>query len=57
LQHVKTQMPYALTVGLVAVIFTTLSALFSIPWLLNYLIGIALLYLVVSLLGKKVTAD
>jgi Na+/H+ antiporter NhaC len=57
LQHVKTQMPYALTVGLVAVIFTTLSALFSVPWLLNYLIGIALLYLVVSLLGKKVTAD
>ncbi|MCZ4409204.1 hypothetical protein O3Q51_10305 [Cryomorphaceae bacterium 1068] len=57
LQHVKTQMPYALTVGLVAVLFTTLSALVSIPWLLNYIIGMGLLYLVVSLLGKKVTAD
>ncbi len=57
LQHVKTQMPYALTVGLVAVLFTTFSALVSIPWLLNYIIGFGLLYLVISLLGKKVAAD
>ena len=57
LQHVKTQMPYALTVGFVAVIFTTLSPLLSLPWLLNYLIGFGLLYLIVSLLGKKVTTD
>jgi len=57
LQHVKTQMPYALTVGFVAVIFTTLAPLLALPWLLNYLIGFGLLYLVISLLGKKVTAD
>jgi Na+/H+ antiporter NhaC len=57
LQHVKTQMPYALTVGFVAVIFTTLSALLSLPWLLNYLVGFGLLYLIISLLGKKVTTD
>lgn len=57
LDHVKTQMPYALTVGFVAVLFTTLSALFSLPWVLNYLVGIGLLYLLVSLLGKKVTAE
>lgn len=54
LQHVKTQMPYALTVGFVAVLFTTLSALFSLPWFLNYLVGIGLLYLIVSFFGKKV---
>jgi len=57
LQHVKTQMPYALTVGFVSVIFTTLAPLLALPWLLNYLIGFGLLYLVISLLGKKVTAD
>ncbi|HKL40590.1 MAG TPA: Na+/H+ antiporter NhaC family protein [Cryomorphaceae bacterium] len=57
LQHVKTQMPYALTVGLVAITFTTLSAVFDIPWLLNYLIGGVLLFFVVSFLGKKVSTD
>jgi len=57
IQHVKTQLPYALTVGAVAILFTSLSALLPIPWLLNYLIGIVLLYFVVSLFGKKVTVD
>ncbi|HKK39812.1 MAG TPA: Na+/H+ antiporter NhaC family protein [Cryomorphaceae bacterium] len=57
LQHVKTQMPYALTVGLVAVTFTTLSAVLAIPWLLNFLIGGVILFFIVSLLGKKVSQN
>ncbi|MCH2213994.1 MAG: Na+/H+ antiporter NhaC family protein [Flavobacteriales bacterium] len=57
LQHVKTQLPYALTVGLVAVLFTTLSAVVALPWVVNYLLGFGLLYLVISFLGKKVPSN
>lgn len=56
IEHVRTQLPYAITVGLVAIVFTTLSASLPMPWLLNYLIGIVLLYFIVSLFGKKVSA-
>jgi len=57
IQHVRTQLPYALTVGVVALLFTLVSALFDSPWYINFPVGIAVLYFVVSLLGKKVEAE
>jgi Na+/H+ antiporter NhaC len=57
IQHVRTQLPYALTVGLVALAFTLLSATLRSPWYLNYVLGIAALYLIVSLVGKKVVVE
>ena len=54
IDHVRTQMPYALTVGLVAVVFgSLLSALGLSPWI-SLLAGIGILILIVEFIGKKV---
>lgn len=52
--HVRTQLPYALTAGAVAIAFTTLSAVASVPWYLNFPLGIALLIGIVRVLGRRV---
>jgi Na+/H+ antiporter NhaC len=54
IQHVRTQLPYALTVGGVAILFTTISALFSPPWILSFLVGLGVLFLIVNFIGKPV---
>ena len=49
--HIKTQLPYALTVaGISFLLF--LFALAGLHWALNYLLGIALIFLIVKYLGK-----
>lgn len=53
IDHVKTQMPYALTVGLIAVLFGTLPAAFGLsPWICLP-IGIVVLYLIIKYFGKE----
>lgn len=54
IEHVRTQMPYALTVGFVAVVFGTIPAAYGIvsSWLLM-LFAIAVLYLFIRFVGKK----
>lgn len=52
-QHVRTQLPYALAVGSVALALTIFSSLIQIHGLAFILIGAALLYLVVKLFGKR----
>ena len=54
IEHVRTQMPYALTVGAVALCFTLLGALLEMPWYLDFPLGILLLYLILRFFGKKV---
>ncbi|HEY8400040.1 MAG TPA: Na+/H+ antiporter NhaC family protein [Cytophagaceae bacterium] len=51
--HVRTQLPYALTVATVS-FFITLLSLTGLPWLLNYLIGIVIIFLIVHYRGKRV---
>ena len=52
--HVKTQMPYALTVGAVAVIFGTIpGALGASPWI-TFPIGVIILWIIVYFIGEKV---
>ena len=51
--HVRTQMPYALTVGSVALVLTTLGALGVSPWVL-FPVGVGSLYLVIRIWGKRV---
>lgn len=54
IEHVRTQMPYALTVGLVSLLVGTIPAAYGFvsPWWLMLLAGIVL-YLLVILFGKK----
>jgi Na+/H+ antiporter NhaC len=50
--HVRTQMPYALLVGAVAILAGTLPAGFGMPWWLGIAIGSATLWVLLRLLGR-----
>ena len=54
LQHVKTQMPYALTVGGVAMLLGVLPTALGLPSWVAFLMAFVVLGLVVRLVGKKV---
>ena len=54
LQHVSTQMPYALTVGGVALLIGVLPTALGLPSWAAFLLGFAVLGLVVRFMGKKV---
>ncbi len=57
IEHVRTQLPYALTVGAVSIIAATLSAILGGSWLICTIIlfaGIIALYFVIRTVGKKV---
>ena len=50
--HVKTQLPYALTVGAVALFIGTLPSAYGIPTWILFLVGAIVLYFIVSYFGK-----
>lgn len=54
IDHVKTQLPYALTVALVSNLVCTNLSDWGVPWYLIYPIGIALLWGIIRVLGKPV---
>lgn len=54
IDHVRTQLPYALTIGAVALTLGTLPAAFGIPPWILFAIGILVLYFIVRLFGKSV---
>ncbi len=54
MQHVATQMPYALTVGAVALLVGVLPTALGLPSWAAFLMGIGVLGLVVRLVGKRV---
>ncbi len=54
LQHVSTQMPYALTVGGVALLIGVLPTALGLPSWVAFLMGFVALGLIVKLVGKKV---
>ena len=53
IQHVRTQMPYALTVGVVAMLVGVLPSALGLPSWLAFLLAFGVLWLVVRLVGKK----
>jgi len=54
--HVRTQLPYAATVGVVAVLLGTLPAGFGMPWWLGMVMGAAALYCIARFVGQPVDA-
>jgi Na+/H+ antiporter NhaC len=54
IDHVNTQLPYALFVGAVAVFLGTLPAGFGVPWWLCLILGIGALLLVLFFVGKPI---
>jgi Na+/H+ antiporter NhaC len=55
IDHVRTQLPYALTVGSVAILSGVLPAAFGVPSYILFPTGIVLMILIVKFTGKRVT--
>ncbi|MEL6820348.1 MAG: Na+/H+ antiporter NhaC family protein [Calditrichota bacterium] len=54
MDHVRTQMPYAVTTGSIALFLGTLPAGFGMPWYILLLISLVLLLIIVRTYGKVV---
>ena len=53
MSHVRTQMPYALLVGAVAILAGTLPAGFGMPWWLGIALGAAVLWILLRSFGRS----
>ncbi|MCD6113450.1 MAG: Na+/H+ antiporter NhaC family protein [Bacteroidales bacterium] len=54
IQHVRTQLPYALTVGGVSVIIGTIPAAYGVSSFILFPAGILILYFIIVVFGKKI---
>jgi len=54
ISHVKTQMPYTLSVGAVALFVGVIPTALGVPSLVSFGVGIVLLFLIVRFVGKKI---
>ena len=54
IEHVRTQLPYALIVGAVAVVLGTVPAGYGVPWWIGMLFGVGTIYSIVRCVGKPV---
>ncbi|MCP4552607.1 MAG: Na+/H+ antiporter NhaC family protein [Bacteroidetes bacterium] len=54
IEHVRTQLPYALTVGFVAIFIGTLPAAYGVSSWILFPTGIIFMYIVIRIVGKKV---
>ena len=52
IEHVRTQMPYALLVGVVSIGVGSIPVAFGMPWWLGLLLGAGLLYVILRVAGK-----
>ena len=57
IDHVRTQLPYALTVGTVSVVIGTLPGALGVPFWISVPVGLGTLFLIVRFLGKKVEVN
>lgn len=54
IDHVRTQLPYALTVGSVSIALGYISIVVGLPAIFNFLIGLIVLFLIVRFVGKVI---
>lgn len=52
--HVNTQMPYALTVGGVSILFLTIYSFYDLPFIVVIVTGTCMIYGIIHFFGKKV---
>jgi Na+/H+ antiporter NhaC len=57
IEHVRTQLPYALLVGFVAIVFGTVPGGYGVPPWVSLLIGGVILYVVLRLRGRQADVD
>ena len=54
ISHVRTQIPYALTVGFTALLVGTIPTALGLSPIFSYIIGFAVLYAIIQFIGKRV---
>ncbi len=54
IEHVRTQLPYALTVGLVSIFIGTIPAAYGVSSWILFPLGIIAMYVIIRVFGKKV---
>jgi Na+/H+ antiporter NhaC len=54
IEHVRTQLPYALTVGSVATFLGTIPSAYGVPSYVLFMVNIIVLYFIVVIFGRKV---
>lgn len=57
IEHVRTQLPYALSVGIVALFVGTIPVAYGFPVIIVYPLGFFILYLIIRYFGKKRVED
>ena len=57
IEHVRTQLPYALTVGLVSLLIGTVPVAYGVPVIVSYALGFGFLYLIIRFFGKKISLN
>jgi Na+/H+ antiporter NhaC len=57
IEHVRTQLPYAMLVGLVAIVIGTVPGGYGVPPWVSLLVGGVILYLVLRLRGRQADVD
>lgn len=53
IEHVRSQMPYAVTVGIISILLGTIPATYGLPFLISLPLGIIVMYLVIRRFGKE----
>ncbi len=53
IDHVRTQLPYAMVVGSVAIVLGTLPAGYGLPWWISMVVSAAILYVGMRQFGKS----
>ena len=53
IEHVRTQMPYAIVVAMVAIVTCLVPVAYGLPWWIGLGTGAALLYLILRVVGRK----
>ncbi|MCW8925361.1 MAG: hypothetical protein OQJ84_03815, partial [Xanthomonadales bacterium] len=53
IEHVRTQLPYAITVGAIAILFGNILTALGSPWWLSMLLGLAALWSILRFYGQK----
>lgn len=57
IEHVRTQLPYAMTVGGVSIVLGTVPAAYGLPWWAGMILGVAALMLLLRVLGRPSLVD
>ena len=52
--HVRTQLPYALLVAVVGMLVGDIPTAYGVPWYISYAVGIVLLYAVLRFFGGSI---